>query len=416
MDLALPLLLYLPDTAKVSIGAALGLGAIVTALFYMLAYALQHPPLLALAKEELSALLYSAVIIIFWIASSSTVDPIALALIAPSNFVAGQHISDLSTSHVTLAIGSLDIMLHKLREMYVSLYLYEALIGFLSTISFPLGSPMPGPAIISFSLMPFDGLNLLSNAHTIVVESIGQMMTFVWAKQFILLFCRDAIPIIFLPLGLAFRAIPFFRSTGSSIISICFVGFFVLPLAVLFSNYLIFDVYKPADFVYAPQHIGPYKSDLSQDAVNASLTRTKTKSAEEITKLFTTQNTVASTSTSSDSCAGNFIWQMLCSAVNVAVGIGKGIYEFGATVWGIWKFMMGMTGDFLSVWSNPLLPASATAGLYYFIIDEVVVQSQFLVLILVTSVIEIIFTITMYRNISMIIGGELEIAGLSKII
>ena len=55
-----------------------------------------------------------------------------------------------------------------------------------------------------------------------------------------------------LPLGLVMRAFPFFRATGSSIIALSFALYFVLPFAIILSNYLIFDIYQPADFVYTP--------------------------------------------------------------------------------------------------------------------------------------------------------------------
>jgi len=419
MDIALPLLLFLPDAAKIAIGTALMLGVIVTSLFYMLASVLQHPPLFAMAKENLSTLIFSAVIIGFWIASSATIDPLVRATLEPTGFAAGTMLSDISTSHVTLSIASTDILIHKLKEMYVSMYLYEALIGFLSTISFPLGSPVPGAAIISFSIMPFDGLNLLSNAHTIIVEAIGQMLTFVWAKQFILIFARDAIPLIFLPLGLVMRAIPIFKTTGSSIISICFAAYFVLPFAVLFSNYLIFDIYDPSDFVkfsYSPQQGGAYKTSLNESTVVEEINLAKNNGSNKvINELFNASAPMEQT-ISRESCPGNAVVRLLCGFGNVIVGVGKAVAGFASTVWSIWKFMLGLTGDFFSVWTNPLLPSSTTSGLYYFIIDAVVAESQFLVLVLVTSLIEIVFTITMYRNIALIIGGELEIAGLSKII
>ena len=39
--------------------------------------------------------------------------------------------------------------------------------------------------MISFSLAPFTGLSLLSNIHTVVVESIGYLIRVIWAKEFI---------------------------------------------------------------------------------------------------------------------------------------------------------------------------------------------------------------------------------------
>lgn len=414
MDLLLPLLLYLPDAARSAIAIALGLGVLGTALFYMLAYALQHAPLFAIAKEELSALLFTGIIIVFWVSSGLVLDPLVKGIILPAGFQPQTEISGLTSSHVTLALGSLDILFNKVVEMYTSMYLFEALIGFLSTISFPLGSPVAGTAIISFSLMPFDGLVLLSNAHTIVVESIGHLIGVIAAKRFILLFCRDAIPIIFLPLGLVFRAIPFLRTTGSSIIAICFAGYFVLPLAILFSNALIFDIYEPADFVYMPQQMGPYKSELTQTNVDNEIKLSRRK-GHELIEQFTAKDITEETLTRKE-CSGNAVAEMFCSAGHFIVGIFEGIWGFAKTVFSIWKFMMGLTGDFFSFLTNPLLPSSASAGLYYFIIDAVVTHGQFLVIIVVTSVFEIIFTITMYRNIAMLIGGELEIAGLGKLV
>ncbi len=85
----------------------------------------------------------------------------------------------------------------------------------------------------------------------------------------------------------------------------------------------------------------------------------------------------------------------------------------------MWSMNVGFfkaLGSFFTFGTNPLLPTAATSGLYKFIIDEVVTVSQLIVLVIVTSVLEVIFTITMYRNIAAVIGGELEIAGLTKLV
>jgi hypothetical protein len=428
MDIALPLLLFLPEAARYAIATSLGLGIGIAAIMYLVAYLSQHPPIFAIAKEELAATIFSVIIVLFFISSSVTLDPLVNALISPAPAagfgaapqITSEPLSDLSSSHVTLALACLDILFHKLKEMYTSMYLFEALIGFLSTISFPLGSPQFGTAIISFSLMPFDGLVLLSNAHTIIVESIGQLMTLIWAKEFLLLFVRDVIPIIFLPIGLIFRAFPFFRTTGSSIIAICFAGYFILPLAIIFSNFLIFDIYQPSDFIYAPEQMGPYSGDISEVDVTKEITDSR-KKGNEILNEFAKEDVIKSTKTTSE-CEGNPVSEMLCSIGHFIGGIASGVWTFAKTIFGIWVFMMGMTGDFLSFITNffsaesPFLPASASAGLYFFIIDAVVAHGQFLVVVVFTSLLEIIFTITMYRQISMLIGGELEIAGLTKLV
>jgi hypothetical protein len=63
-----------------------------------------------------------------------------------------------------------------------------------------------------------------------------------------------------------------------------------------------------------------------------------------------------------------------------------------------------------------MMPGSASAGMYYFLIREVVSVAPFAILITVATVFEIIFTVTMYRDISLLIGGEAELVGLTKVI
>jgi hypothetical protein len=108
---------------------------------------------------------------------------------------------------------------------------------------------------------------------------------------------------------------------------------------------------------------------------------------------------------------------MFCSVKTVVSTAVDAIVGFVGTVANIWRFMVGMTGDFFwTLFNNPAMPASASAGLYFFIIKEVTLVSPFIILIILTTVIEIIITVTMYRNISLLIGGEAELIGLTKIV
>lgn len=399
----------------------MGFAVSFTALFYMAAHVLQSPPLTALAKEELAALILSALIVAFWFGMDGFLSAGVQGLLMAAEPSFGQYTTvqpgSLVVGHLDLANASLELLFVRLKQMYTSLYLFEALIGFLSTMSFPVASPLPAVNLISFSFMPFDGLSLLSNAHTIVVEAIGYLMMVAWSKQFILLFARDTIPIILLPFGIVCRAFPFFRTTGSSIIAICIAAYFVLPLAVILSNYLIFDVYQPADFVYAPKKAGYI--DPNDPLNSASKTTTEAEhQAKELSKVFTSDPLTKVGSTSAE-CGGSAYRRAWCSVKNIFLFAGTAISSFFTTAKMIWVFMSGLAGDF---WSNmfslttPFSPTSTTAGLYRFIIQEVTLLSQFLVLVVFTSVLEIIITITIYRNIAMLIGGEAELAGLTKLV
>lgn len=427
MDFLLPILISIPTAALPIIGVSLGLGVVLVALAYMVAYALQSPQLTAIAKEEMAALFFSVFIILFWLSFDTTINGLTTGLLTSSlppsyqSSIGSSTSNSLTTSHVNLAIASLHIMDAKLRDAYVDLYLFEALIGFLSTISFPLGSPFPAVAIISFSLAPFSGLSMLSTAHTVVVEAVGYLVTIVWGKEFILLFARDAVPLFLLPFGVTLRALPFFRKTGSSIIALAFALYFVFPFAVLLSNFLIFDIFQPADFAYTPAAASFFDTDRSQSDMQGMIEEgsdPESGPTQHLFEQFQAEDAVEeSYNDPLDSCVGNVITRFFCSVKNIFNTVTTVIGGFFSTVFAIWKFMMGMTGDFFFTgFNNPLLPASASAGLYHFLIMEISTVSPYLILIMLTTVIEIVLTVTMYRSISLVIGGEAELIGLTKVV
>ncbi|MDD5171920.1 MAG: hypothetical protein PHF60_02680 [Candidatus ainarchaeum sp.] len=406
---------------------ALGFAIGVASLLFMIAYALQSPQMVAIAKEEVATLIFTIFILFFWIGSDSIFNAMANGLLlasVPAEFQTTIQASTLSasaqgltSSHLNIAIATVDIFVQKLKNQYIDLYLFEALIGFLSTISFPIGSPVPAVNIISFSLAPFTGLSLLSNAHTIIVEAIGYLMTLLWAKEFILIFCRDAVPTLLLPLGLIMRAFPFYRRTGSSIIAVSFAMYFVLPFAVILSNYLIFDVYKPPDFAYTPSSASFFGTDKSQADTQTQLMGGR-EHANSILEQFTAPSAVQEASNNpSDECAGNPVWVLLCSFGNYVSSALGAVGGFFSTVLNIWLFMVGMTGDFFFTgFNNPMMPASASAGLFHFIISEVMLVAPFVIIVMLVNVLEIIITITAYRSVSLAIGGEAELVGITKVV
>ncbi|MBI5227098.1 hypothetical protein HY988_00785 [Candidatus Micrarchaeota archaeon] len=423
----LPLLLAitLPPAAWSMIFVSLGFATGLTGSIFLVAYFLQSPSITAIAKEELAALIFSAVIIFFWLSLDTTLNALVQGALQSSTSGLGGVINNANpnqvytSAHINLALGVLTILKEKLFSQYIDLYLFEALIGFLSTVSFPVSSPIPSVAIISFSFAPFTGLTLLSDAHTIIVETISYLVTVLMAKEFILIFTKDAIPLIILPFGLILRAFPFYRTTGSSILAICFAMYFVLPFATIFSHYLIFSMYKPADFVYTPQtpsylathHDEGYWTKLITEWREGSRTDAITKEFQEADKL------ADATKTPTLGCDG--VTGLLCSLKNMARAAWNTGGSLAATVRNIWLFMVGTTGDFypsLFGSKSTFLPTSSSAGLYYFILNEVGTISPFIVLVILTTVLEIIITVTMYRSISMLIGGEAELVGLTKVV
>ncbi len=427
--------LFVPFLLSLSEVPALGLvfmfAVLLTIFFYMVAYLFQSPNILAIAKEEMAALILSLVLVGAWVMLEGFLSAGSYGLIcmlSPDLCTQTIGVQDITANnmpysgHIQIATASLDVLETKLFTIYGRLYLFEILLGFLSTLSFPIGSFVPGINILSLSIMPFDGLMLLSNAHTIIVEAIGTILAIIIAKQVFFLFVADAIPKIFLPIGLFLRALPLYRTTGSSIIAICITMYFIYPLSVIFSNYLIFDVYlagNPIDFVYNPKYVGLAPTGGPSTMEELEEYEEKRKEGEEKVKdllaLFKSHDPLGDQPNIEKSC-GTGIFRLLCNIKNFVVSIGEFAVETLKTIITITKFMWSFSGDVISSAINKGLPSSAAVGLYNFIIHEVVTYSQFIVLIVVTSVIEFIITITMYRNITLMIGGEVEIIGLSKLV
>jgi len=425
MEVLLPLLIVLPAPAVSMIALAMGFGMVIVGCMFMVAYALQNPQMIAMAREELAALVFTAIIILFWVGSDALFNTASNSLLISTlppelqGFLTSDLHGGLTQSHINVAYASLALIEAKLKSQYLDLYLFEALIGFLSTISFPLGSPVPAVNVISFSLAPFTGLALLSNAHTVIVESIGYLVTVVWAKQFILIFARDTIPIIMFPFGLVLRTIPLFRRTGSSVIAIAFAMYFAMPFAMILSNYLIFDMFKPVDFVYTPATASYMKYTRAENNVGSDLERGREGSeVDHMLDEWMAPSVVEEASNdATDDCAGNLIVRLLCSAKNIVSGAIAVVGGFLSTVWNIWRFMVGMTGDFFFTgWNNPLMPASASAGLFHFVMKEVALISPFIILVMITTIFEIIITVTSFRGVSLLIGGEAELIGLTKVV
>lgn len=404
----LPLLLAAPAITSVlpiiTIAIAFGVG--ITALFYIASYVLESSQLQALAKEQLAATILTIFIVAVWWVFDATFDNIACSMITGSCNVTSGYIPP---THLGIAYSALEIVFAKLKSIYMSLYIYEVLIGFLSTVYVPMGTFNPLTALLPISFPPLVGLNMLSNAHTILVESIGTVMMAIIVKQHILNFAMYAIPTVLLPLGIALRCIPFFRTTGSSIIAICIAGYFIYPFSILLSNYMIFDKYVPVDTVYVPSVIG-FCQKASGDTSDADALARRSAEINQFRKDWEGEISKAGKTE-------GFDWASWSSSKDKIVGGMESVFESTTKILG---FMFRLFGEFSLGAMSILWGAGGNygviAGLFNFVLEEVAMVSQFVVVVVVTSVIEIILTITMYRNVAHIIGGEMDIAGLSKLV
>lgn len=365
--------------------AAFVASAGITALMYMLGNALRSQEMLAMSKDSLSNLVFSGILVFMFVAIFELFSQIAAAIVCNG-----------PCDYLEVAYYAIVLLRTKLLSLYGNLYFYEIIFGFLSTLGFsiPLSALNPltlGSMLISmpqFSFAPLSGLTPISNAHTIIVEAVGTALLMALARQVILEFIIQYFAVFFM-LGICLRSFAFTRKTGSSILALSAVAYFVYPLAILFTNYMIFEVYHPTNFGVVPTTIGfcddPKELDyLSEQFKAESDELYGTNLEKRSSNWYAFENTLVSG------------MEFLAKFANTLI---KTLVFFD------WAFI------FRIVFSPILFKL-----FFDFMIMEVQVLIQFLVLTFVSFFLEIVIVITAYRSVASFIEGETEIFGISKLI
>ncbi len=341
------------------------------------------------------------------------------------------------SEHIALAFYSVKSMLLQLRSIYLNYFEFEFVVGFLSTLSIPVTPTIhTGFAMVSFSTIPFEGLALIAQAHTAIVDMVTYLIAFIYGKLYIILFSWKTVPFILIPLGIILRSVEFTRKTGSTIIAISLVLYFVFPLMALFSDYLIYDVYKPKVYISPISHLGMIKGS-TDSSTNNPLTRLSELMKEENDKYQQKEKQYRDNlkkAIENKAKKRNVVFQWLYdhlknyptirnllfgtidvvkSAPGVIIDFFKGLAKFGAN---IWYLIFGGHYKSVSGWLNALTPKFYGDVMYPYLIGEVVQMSQFAILVLFTSVLEVIVSVNAYTSIADIIGGEPKILGLQRLV
>lgn len=377
--------------AWVLIGAALFFNVVFTSLYYMIATMLSSPTQTALAKENIGQLIASGFIIIaFIIFANGLLPPLMGSIVCY-----GSPTDCASVDHIKVAHYSLNLLETTIMNMYSKLYLFEVVVAILSSISMTFGVFRVFLFVFSIHISPFIALTLIANVQVIVVEAIGYMWGMTTAKLIILEMVQYAIPTVFLPLGLFLRAIPWLRGTGSTILALCFSMYFIFPLAVTFSNYIIFDLFKATPTYINFDNPSPM-TQICGDAGNINV--------KDLTdELNEMENEAAAMAKPQTTFLGK-IWSIIKAVASAVASIFMLLIKLVALL-----FKGGSPLGFLN-------PFSYLKTYYYYLILEMSLAAQFLVTVLISTILEFILIVTAHRSISAAIGGETEMFGLSKII
>lgn len=418
------ILLSLPEGAWPIIGVSLMLGVVLAALFQIVAAFLQSPRMKAVANEELAALLFTIVIIGFWLASDAFLNGIVEGIMGVSHSEQEwSAMQGLPTGHVDVAILQTDIFLGQFMGLYLRLAILDVFVSFMSTLSFNLGMLPGGIGIFSVHIAPYVPLSLVSQALTKVVDAIGMLALAIWGKKMILIFAKTVVPLIFLPLGIILRSNPFSRTTGSSIIALGFALYFTLPIIIMISYYMVFDIYGLEMSYSYVKHATAFKTEMTNEEIGnwetgEGMLGDIYASDAEIRSQHESSLGESPGRVAESVCGGNWLERLLCSADKMLSGapVIGGVYD---VIKNVWKKMLDYSGGwlrFLLGEGSVLWPTSFIRAIYVALIDIVAKTAELFVIVTITTIFEIMVTVTMYRNIALLIGGEAELAGITKLV
>ena len=374
------------------IAAALSLSLLIIILYYLFSKFLASSQLEAFAREEFSQFIFTILIFASFVFFSIFLSTLT------STMVCG----GASCNHIDLALYSLATVEKALVSTYLRLYGYEFTIGLLSTISFNIPLPVLPVTMTWISVSPFSGLEPVSNAMVTIIESIGYLFGLAYGREMLVYFFRDITPTVLIPLGFVMRAMPFSRKTGSSILAIAFAGYFAYPLSILLSHYMILETPEAnaIEVVNAPPTpalCNPPYAPGSPEYENYI-----SNSNNMIEENWETQLDELSGAGSS----GSSVSGLMAGGLGAAFG---GFTDFFSAFFG--AVTQRYNFNLLSPNMSPFIHFA-----YFFVMSKIVTLAQFAILVLVTFVFEIIITVTAFRSLSHVLGGEIEILGLTKVV
>ncbi len=422
------ILLSLPDVAWPILGVSLMLALFVAVIFQLVAAFLQSPRMKAVANEEIAAMLFTLVILGFWLVCDSFLHGIVSGIMTASySELTWTEIEGLPTGHLDVAILQTEIFLGQFTNLYLRLAVLDVFVSFMSTLSFNLFMLPGGIGMFSVHIAPYVPLSLVSQALTKVVDAIGLLALAVWAKQMILIFAKTVVPLIFLPLGIILRANPFSRTTGSSIIALSFALYFIFPVIVMISYYMVFEIYGLEMSYSFVKHATAFKTEMTIGEIGEWNPDTSTGTGM-VGDIYTSDSDIRSQHETSlgetpeavveDVCGDNWIERLFCS-FDKMISSTPVIGPYYDLVKNVVKRMLDYSGGFVRFLfgeGSVLLPTSFIRIIYITLIDIVAKSAELFVIVTVTTIFEIMVTVTMYRNIALLIGGEAEIAGITKLV
>jgi len=229
--MSLPSIFYMIPWWNVAI--ALGIAAAMSAIGWMLAEALRSSELKAWSKKELTEFFITVSILSVIVLVVAFAESITTAMVGTDYFESAKtHLSEMRNLLFTTAYDlSLEASFYAVfTKMRIDLGTFVTFAAMIFTGG--AGAALGLLDFIGITVMPFDPL---SNATGALVDSIKFIFTvymLVVGQITLLDFIEKTMLTIILPLGVLFRAFPLTRKTGSTLIAISLIAYFVYPLSI----------------------------------------------------------------------------------------------------------------------------------------------------------------------------------------
>ncbi len=307
--------------------------------------------------------------------------------------------------------SSKGIMLGHMMDIYLGLFSLEFILGPISTFGVSTYLPEPIVSSISFDIAPVSGLTPISEALVMLTDLVGVGLVTIMVQKVLLQYVYHNALSVFLPLGIGFRAIPFLRKTGATIIAATLVMYFIFPISIWINQQIYFNSFFEYD-----NTTGHYKTTLvdwtnyhsilqiySIDKEGKNYQEYERELLEKHIKPFY-KETAEAEDIIIDEVHGTEYKDM--APEDQISSLIKSLWNSGNTV--IIQYFLN--------WGSILGPVLPMEYLFTMIVDMFTTSMQWFVINLLFLANTIILSITFFKDLSIAIGGEPRIFGMSKLL
>lgn len=392
------------------IGAGIGIGVALAAIYYFFAKIINDGQMLARAKQSLNNVMETIVVLGTFLALASLTSTAISIMFGFPTIV--------SDAHIIMAQLSLEKYVGVAENIYITAYIYEAFMSIL----FAFNTPLYTISSTSLIVQPLAGLHMILSYQSTLMNLAVMNFLGVILRYYLIRTIPFLIAFL-LPLGALFRAMNFTKSLGSSILALTLTLYFVFPLSVVFTDNLFFRIYYTGDSIAIPNLEVPTAlggNKISQDA------------AEQYYNLINdpqVRNSLIQSGvvkTPEEASLTSTLWTNIKDRI-AKIAEGSLSYLIGGTVISTTKSFVPPTSGKLVVATKvasslstlalfiAFNPLDVARGLFSLLTVEFFVIGKFLVLLLLSLFFEVMISITAYKELAQALGGEALLFGLNKV-